>query len=261
MVDLAEVAVLFLDVDGTLIPIRRRPADECSTGGADESGSAMSAVNPLLTRLDPAHGARLSALDCDLVWATSWMDEANEEISPRLGLPVLPLVRWSDDAEDAITGRLHWKTQELVAWAAGRTFVWVDDEITQADRAWVAARHPGDALLHRVEANVGLTDSDFTAIERWLELRDQLVVPIRELCRRVQVLLDELCIDLGFCLSPVDQDRLRHEPPLVSDAFVDAVFIAEGLDPPAYGHLRSQVQQKVIDRMPDIASAYRQGGR
>jgi hypothetical protein len=77
-------------------------------------------------------------------------------------------VAWSDEAEHALTGRLHWKTRDLVAWAAGRTFIWVDDEIAEADRAWVSARHAGNALLHRVEPSLGLTDADFTTVRQWL---------------------------------------------------------------------------------------------
>ncbi|WP_306338357.1 hypothetical protein [Streptomyces sp. KL118A] len=49
-------------------------------------------------------------------------------------------------------GGLHWKTRTLVAHAAGRAIAWVDDEITEADRAWTAAHHPGRTLLHRVAA-------------------------------------------------------------------------------------------------------------
>ena len=71
--------LVFLDVDGTLIPLRARAA----TGALGESG------NPLLDRLDPADGRRLLELGCQLVWATTWMAEANDVISPRLGLPEL----------------------------------------------------------------------------------------------------------------------------------------------------------------------------
>ena len=45
------------------------------------------------------------------------MAEANEVVSPRLGLPNLPVVDWPDDDEE--TGRgLHWKTAFLTQWAA-----------------------------------------------------------------------------------------------------------------------------------------------
>jgi hypothetical protein len=154
-------AVLFLDVDGPLIPFgasgnpapaapRIRPA----AGG-----------NPLLERLDPRHGAWLAALPCDLVWATTWGADANTVIGPLLDLPELPVVDWPDDDE---AGPVHWKTRGLVAWACGRPFVWVDDEISAADRDWVAGHHPGPALLHAVDPRRGLTREDVTTIAGWL---------------------------------------------------------------------------------------------
>lgn len=74
----------------------------------------------------------------------------------------------SDGDEQDARGGLHWKTRALVAWAAGRPFVWVDDELTDRDRAWVAAHHPGRALLHRVDARLGLTGGDYEALGSWL---------------------------------------------------------------------------------------------
>lgn len=160
--------LLFLDVDGPLLPFgpapdgrpTRRPAAEFRPG-----------ANPLLARLDPAVGARLAALPCTLVWATTWLTEANERIAPLLGLPELPVVDWPDlTAEDALDrwAGLHWKTRTLLDWAAGRPFAWVDDEITDADRDWVAAHHPAPALLHRVHPGLGLAEADFAALDAWL---------------------------------------------------------------------------------------------
>jgi hypothetical protein len=146
----AERPLLFLDVDGTIIPF---------TGVVDGH----------IPPLDPALGARLLGLGCELVWATAWMDEANDELSPRLGLPKLPVVIWPDPDFDNLGGdQVHWKTRDLVAWAAGRPFIWVDDEITDADRDWVTANHGNHALLHRVRASVGLTDGDLDALRGWL---------------------------------------------------------------------------------------------
>lgn len=108
------------------------------------------------------------SLPCELVWATTWMSDANECVAPWLGLPELPVVTWPEpSAEDERCG-LHWKTRALVGWAAGRPFAWVDDEISDADQAWVAAHHTGRALLRRVDAARGITDEDFTVLENWL---------------------------------------------------------------------------------------------
>ena len=55
-----------------------------------------------------------------------------------------------------------------MAWAGRRPFIWLDDEITEADRAWVATHHHRPALLHRVDHEFGLTETDFTALADWL---------------------------------------------------------------------------------------------
>ncbi|MEU3982972.1 HAD domain-containing protein [Streptomyces sp. NPDC026672] len=156
--------LLFLDIDGTLLPfgaVEPYREYEPLPGPPPDAGA-----HPLLTRIDPALGPRLAALGCELVWATTWMDDANTVVAPWLGLPPLPVVEWPD--EEAPPALLHWKTRPLVAWAAGRPFVWIDDELTEADRAWVAAHHTPPALLHRVEHQYGITDTDVTNVRDWL---------------------------------------------------------------------------------------------
>ena len=162
MTDRAERPLLFLDIDGPLLPFGEDPQRE-PRYAAPDSGFA---------RLSPQTGLRLAALPCTLVWATTWEDEANTEIAPRIGLPILPVVNWPEsseehDRQDQWFG-LCWKTRTLVEWAAGRSFAWVDDEITDADRDWVSAHHHGQALLHHVKSFRGLTDEDFAALDQWL---------------------------------------------------------------------------------------------
>lgn len=136
--------LLFLDVDGPLIPFGAvsQPYPTFATGSEPLGADA----NPLLARVDPEHGPRLAALPCEVVRATTWMADANECIAPRIGLPRLAVVDWPEpsdiDDQDERNG-LHWKTRTLVAWAARRPFAWVDDEVTDTDRAWTAAHHRG----------------------------------------------------------------------------------------------------------------------
>jgi hypothetical protein len=156
--------LLFLDVDGTLLPVRRARTPDAPVDWV----AWQSTGNPLLANLDPDNGPRLLALPCELVWATAWMADANEVIAPLLGLPALPVADLPEAPEEDPVGLLHWKTRRLVELAAGRTFVWVDDEITALDRAFVAAHHEGRALLHRVDRMVGLAGADVAAIDAWL---------------------------------------------------------------------------------------------
>jgi hypothetical protein len=142
--------LLFLDVDGVMLPFGTEPLD-----------------------LRPGLGPLLTALPAELVWATAWEHGANDDIAPRIGLPSLPVVEWrvptqAEEATDDYLG-LNWKTRQVVEWAAGRDFAWTDDEVTDADREWVAQNHRGRALLHRVQSLIGLTAADVEVVERWLQ--------------------------------------------------------------------------------------------
>ncbi|MFB7545121.1 HAD domain-containing protein [Streptomyces zaomyceticus] len=168
---------LFLDVDGPLNPWKAKPErrpDGYTTHRmkpeswiAQHPGKPRAYVKPLRVWLNPDHGPRLLALAdrYDLVWATTWAAEADAFIAPVLGLPKLPFVDWPEMHGAGPEGTF-WKTRYLVAYAAaaGRDFAWVDDDLGDADRAYVAAHHPGAALLHHVDPRLGLLDADFAAL-------------------------------------------------------------------------------------------------
>ncbi|GLX11590.1 hypothetical protein Misp03_85160 [Microbispora sp. NBRC 16548] len=73
--------LLFLDVDGPLLPFGEDP-QRAPRGLTPDSR---------LARLSFEVGSRLAVLPCELVWATTWEEEANAEIAPRIGLRGCPL--------------------------------------------------------------------------------------------------------------------------------------------------------------------------
>jgi hypothetical protein len=90
--------------------------------------------------------------------------DANAFIAPVLGLPQLPVVDWPTTHDTGPDGTF-WKTHHLVSHAAGRPFAWVDDDLGDTDRAFVGVHHDGPALLHHVDARLGLRDADFAALD------------------------------------------------------------------------------------------------
>ncbi|MER8186884.1 hypothetical protein [Kitasatospora sp. NPDC094015] len=170
--------LLMLDVDGPLNPYvakpHRRPAGYLTHRVRPASWIARQhdrpphRAKPLRLWLHPDHGPALLALPFELVWATTWKDEANEHLAPLLGLPQLPWVDWPSmhhgDPDD-----LHWKTRHLVAWAAGRPFAWVDDELTARDTDWITAHHPAPALTLAIDHRIGLRPADFALLAGWAD--------------------------------------------------------------------------------------------
>lgn len=154
---MASRPLLFLDVDGPLNPY----------APSNSAGYVVRRLNGAQVRLHRSHGSRLQALPYTLVWATSWEEDANLWIAPELRLPRLPVVTFPDQGVQP--AGLSFKTTTLLECAAGRPFAWVDDEITDHDRQWVADHHPGPALLHQVDPAAGLTDADFHALAQWAQ--------------------------------------------------------------------------------------------
>jgi hypothetical protein len=77
----------------------------------------------------------------------------------------------------------------------------------------------------------------------------------------VRRLLGELCIKLGFCLSPEEIRRLDESPPGDVDSFTDAVFEAEGMGDMSYTNLRRQVRDVVARHMRGWVESADQAGQ
>ncbi|WP_330350155.1 hypothetical protein [Streptomyces sp. NBC_00582] len=154
--------LLYLDVDGPLNPYaaqrERRPDGYTTIRASVRPG------RPLRVWLNPGHGAALLRLPYEVIWATTWMAEANRWIAPVVGLPELPYVDFGPALLTERPDGVHWKTETLVAHAAGRPFAWVDDELSAEDTAYIAAHHTGPALLHPVSPRLGLREGDFETL-------------------------------------------------------------------------------------------------
>jgi hypothetical protein len=160
--------LIFIDIDGVLIPLRARSngTRRLSDGVADVADAYG---NQLLERLDPAHGRGLLALHGELVWASTWMAEANDTVAPQLGLPALPVVDWPEDDVEPHRG------PALEDGAAHAVDGWGVPSCGSMTRLGTSTgigllrTTCSPALLHRVDPYVGLTDSDLAAVHDWLE--------------------------------------------------------------------------------------------
>jgi hypothetical protein len=142
--------------------------------------------DPLRVRISTLHATEFARL-CEVfevVWATTWLEEANTFLSPLLGLPEdLPWVPFT--AEELANknrpqvGRRNgsWKTPIIARWLdehhPGRAWAWVDDEVNQRDRTWFRDHHygltanPPAHLLLRVDDHRGLRSDDFIGLREF----------------------------------------------------------------------------------------------
>ena len=123
--------------------------------------------------LKPDHGPALLALPYRPVWCSTWQDQANVFIGPVLGLPELEYVPFPDTWSRP-SALLYWKTKYVVDWAAGRPFVWVDDETTRYDQEYVDEHHKGFGRILHIKPHLGLRDDDFALLDAWA--RDAVAV-------------------------------------------------------------------------------------
>lgn len=109
----------------------------------------------------PMMGARLAALDCDIVWLTTWCDEANEWIAPLFGWDALPVIQRENEVG-------WWKLNALRELLPGtkRPFIWIDDDINSEAEEWA---HSIDTPSVLVKPETHLTPSMLDLVEQQIE--------------------------------------------------------------------------------------------
>jgi hypothetical protein len=68
---------------------------------------------------------------------------------------------------------------------------------------------------------------------------------------KIKWVLDDLCSRLGFCLPHDERARIEQNPPRDIEAFTDAIFVAEGMDPHDKSNrgLRQQVRKLIVKHL------------
>lgn len=99
----------------------------------------------------------------EIVWATTWMEQANDELGPHLGLPKLAAVPFTGAEQALDTPEFSWKLPAVERYAAGRPFAWVDDSLREDAIAWAAERAE-PVLVLRPEWLHGLDEEHLEAL-------------------------------------------------------------------------------------------------
>lgn len=153
---------LICDVDGVLIPF---PTMDGAIPDTHHEHWAQFPGKPELVRiwLNPEHGPQLTDLvehtGTTPAWCTTWRQAAAPQIGARLGLPTWPSVALPTPPTDSSHQDGHLWKQPHVAQHVGRDpLIWIDDDFTELDHAWAAAREAAGlpTLLVEPDPYVGI---------------------------------------------------------------------------------------------------------
>lgn len=110
-----------------------------------------------------------------LVWATMWDDDANRELSPRLGLPDLPYVPCWDSQDTVVEWNdhtLHTKIPSIEEHLKDRPFAFVDDSFSKGDLIWARWRDDQVAPTRflPIDPRMGLLEHHVDKLIKWAQL-------------------------------------------------------------------------------------------
>lgn len=160
--------LLLVDIDGVLNPYLAKPTrrpEGYSTHRIAPQGIKPS--KPLRVWLNNDHGPMLNKFaaenDCKLIWCTTWEDDANTMIGPRIGLGALPVIKFGWTAH-------QWKYNAVLDYCAGEPFVWFDDDFFEYKKElrWFEANRKEPCSLHWIDPKIGLTIKDLDKAKEWI---------------------------------------------------------------------------------------------
>lgn len=117
-------------------------------------------------RADLSDGLGELAAGFELVWVTSWQDNANLLLASVLGLPTLLVVRFTAAAREDLGGRYagrKWKLESVARFVGDRPAAWIDDELHADAWVWAALRAVPTRLLSP-DPSIGMLDRDVRAL-------------------------------------------------------------------------------------------------
>lgn len=106
-------ATVYLDVDGVLLPTSHDAHPDFEWRSAADG-----------SRWAPEVVSDLAGLPAEVVWLTTWQEEANTFLCPLFGWDPLPVCRRRPEV-------IWWKFEALLRDHPGGPFVWIDDELDQ----------------------------------------------------------------------------------------------------------------------------------
>jgi len=103
------------------------------------------------------------ATTAQLVWASSWMDDSNNLISPVLGIGRLPYVDLSSSESGLsnfkLTGVLNFlKLNSVDKTKVNTPFVWFDDDFYDEDEIWLKDKIKAPFKLIKTDPRIGWTE-------------------------------------------------------------------------------------------------------
>ncbi|HEX6387888.1 MAG TPA: hypothetical protein VFZ89_00520 [Solirubrobacteraceae bacterium] len=151
---------LFIDIDGVL--------SLWGFAQADPPPGAWTLVDGIAHFLSAEAAETLRGVQSDFacVWASGWEEKANEYLPHALGLGPWPYLELDRRTRPGTSVAAHWKLGAVEAHAAGGALAWIDDDVDDGVRAWVAARNVPTLLIQPDPAR-GLTAGDGERLRRF----------------------------------------------------------------------------------------------